>query len=126
MAGRLVVYVEDDEHNFLLVKRTLEMLEGVEVLHAASAIEGLDLIRSRPPDLILMDIQLPGMDGFEMTRELKRDESLKDIPVLALTANVMKGVKERALDAGCAEFVPKPFNLREFRQLVAGYLEKCG
>jgi two-component system, cell cycle response regulator DivK len=122
VSNHRVLYVEDDDHNFLLVKRTLEVLPGVEVFHAATAQDGLESARSEIPDLILMDVQLPGMDGLELTRELKKDQALQNVPVMALTANVMKGEKERALEAGCAEFVPKPFNLQGFRQLVARYL----
>ncbi|MBW1808868.1 MAG: response regulator [Deltaproteobacteria bacterium] len=117
-----VLYIEDDENNFFLVRRTLEVLTNVEIVHAATALEGLKLAKECSPDVILMDIQLPGMDGLELTRKMKKEETLKDIPVLALTANVMKGERERAFDAGCVEFVAKPFSLRQFRKLVAKHL----
>jgi two-component system cell cycle response regulator DivK len=119
---RRVLYVEDDYHNFLLVQRTLSVLPEVEVRNAASADEGLEMARAEKPDLILVDVLLPGMDGLEMTRRLKADEDIAHIPVVALTANVMKGERQRAQDAGCVDFVAKPFSLGPFRQLVAKYL----
>jgi two-component system cell cycle response regulator DivK len=119
---RKILYVEDDYHNFLLVQRTLSVLPEVEVVNAPDAEVGLEMARTEKPDLILVDVHLPGMNGIEMTRELKADESIAKIPVVALTANVLKGERERALDAGCADFVAKPFSLRPFRELVAKHL----
>jgi CheY-like chemotaxis protein len=119
---RRILYVEDDYHNFLLVQRTLRVLPEVEVLNATSAMEGLEMARTEQPQLILVDVHLPGIDGLEMTRRLKADDAIAHIPVVALTANVMKGERERALDAGCADFMGKPFGLRPFRQLVARHL----
>ena len=119
---RKILYVEDDYHNFLLVQRTLSVLPDVEVVNAPDAEAGLEMARAEKPDLILVDVHLPGMNGIEMTRELKADESIAKIPVVALTANVLKGERERALDAGCADFVAKPFSLRPFRELVAKHL----
>ena len=119
---RRVLYVEDDYHNFLLVQRTLSVMPEVEVRNAATADEGLKMARAEKPDLILVDVNLPGMDGMEMTRQLKADDEIAHIPVVALTANVMKGERQRAKDAGCADFVAKPFSLRPFRQIVAKYL----
>jgi two-component system cell cycle response regulator DivK len=123
MSGRRkILYVEDDYHNFLLVQRTLSVLPDVEVVNAPDAEAGLEMARAEMPDLILVDVHLPGMNGIEMTRELKADKSIAGIPVVALTANVLKGERERALDAGCADFVAKPFSLRPFRELVAKHL----
>lgn len=119
---RRILYVEDDFHNFLLVQRTLSVLPEVEVFNAPTADQGLEMARAQKPDLILVDVHLPGMDGMEMTRRLKADDEIAHIPVVALTANVMKGERERALEAGCADFVAKPFSLRPFRQLVAELL----
>jgi CheY-like chemotaxis protein len=119
---RKILYVEDDYHNFLLVQRTLSVMPQVTVINAPEAETGLEMARTENPDLILVDVQLPGMNGIDMTRELKADARIAHIPVVALTANVMKGERERALDAGCADFVAKPFSLRPFRQLVAKYL----
>lgn len=117
-----ILYVEDDYHNFLLVQRTLSVLPDVEVLNATSADAGLEMARTHMPQLILVDVHLPGIDGLEMTRRLKADDEIAHIPVVALTANVQKGERERALDAGCVDFMGKPFSLRPFRQLVAKHL----
>lgn len=122
MADQLVIYVEDDPHNFILVKRVLEAKGGVEVRQATDGEEGLRLIGELHPDLVLVDIQLPGMDGLELTRRLKADAQTRDVPVVALTANVMRGERQRALQAGCVDFLAKPFNLGEFRKLVGELL----
>jgi two-component system cell cycle response regulator DivK len=119
---RKILYVEDDYHNFLLVQRTLSVLPGVEVVNAPDAAAGLEMAKDDQPDLILVDVHLPGMNGIDMSRELKADQQTARIPVVALTANVLKGERERALDAGCADFVAKPFSLRPFRELVARHL----
>lgn len=119
---RKILYVEDDYHNFLLVQRTLSVLPDVEVVNAPDAEAGLAQARAEKPDLILVDVHLPGMNGIDMTRELKADKSIAEIPVVALTANVLKGERERALEAGCVDFVAKPFSLRPFRELVARHL----
>ncbi len=117
-----ILYVEDDPHNFLLAKRALEALGGIEVLNASSGDEGLRLAAEMKPALVLVDLQLPGMDGLEMTRRLKENPQLRQIPVVALTANVMLGERERALEAGCVDFIAKPFNLSHFRQTVSALL----
>lgn len=119
---RRILYVEDDYHNFLLVQRTLSVMPEVRVVNAPTAEEGLGMVRAEKPDLVLVDVHLPGMDGIEMTRRLKADDQIARIPVVALTANVMQGERERALEAGCDDFVAKPFSLRLLRQLVAKHL----
>lgn len=115
-AMKRVLYVEDDPHNFLLVQRALEALGGIEVKNAPTGDEGLKLAAELNPDLVLVDLQLPGMDGLEMTRRLKNDPKLRHVQVVALTANVMLGERERALESGCVDFIAKPFNLSRFRQ----------
>jgi two-component system cell cycle response regulator DivK len=98
--------------------------EGYTVLTAASAEEALELLRSYHPRLILADIQLPGMDGLEMTRLIKRDEATRDIAVVALTAFAMKGDEQKAIDAGCDGYITKPIDTRtlgeKIRQLLSG------
>jgi two-component system cell cycle response regulator DivK len=113
-----ILYIEDDPANFLLVKRALEAGGGVEVVNAPDGESGLKLAAELTPALVLVDLQLPVLDGVEVTRRIKRDEKLAGIPVLVLTANVMAGEKERALAAGCDGFVSKPFNLAAFRQKI--------
>ena len=89
---------------------------------ATDAEEGLALARARLPDLILMDIQLPGMDGLEATAQLKRDETTRAIPVIALTALAMKGDEERIRAAGCNGYIAKPMHYKEFLAAVSAQL----
>jgi two-component system cell cycle response regulator DivK len=119
-----VLVIEDNPANMKLVTFLLESA-GRTVLAANDAETGLTLARSRRPDLILMDIQLPGMDGLEATALLKGDESTRDIPVIALTALAMKGDEERILAAGCDGYIAKPIVYREFLTLVAARLVKA-
>lgn len=110
-----VLYIEDTENNRILVTRRLEK-QGYRVLTAELAEEGLALAAAELPDLILMDMGLPGTDGWTATRLLKADPKLRHIPVIALTAHVMQGDRERSLAAGCDEYDTKPF---QFPRLLA-------
>jgi CheY-like chemotaxis protein len=110
-----VLYIEDTENNRILIRRRLEQ-QGYTVLTAELAEEGLALARAEQPDLILMDMGLPGLDGWEATRLLKADPTLRHIPVIALTAHVMQGDRERSLEAGCDDYDTKPF---QFPRLLA-------
>ncbi len=121
MAGEPILIVDDTPVNLKLT-RILLVNEGYKVLTAASAEEALELLRSYRPRLILADIQLPGMDGLEMTRLIKKDERTRHIPVVALTAFAMKGDEQKAIDAGCAGYITKPIDTRSLgdriRQLI--------
>lgn len=117
-----ILVVEDNEMNLELVSDLLEA-RGYEVLRAQSGPEALMLARERQPDLILMDIQLPGMDGLEVTRRLKDDASTSKINVVALTAHAMLGDEERAREAGCSGYIAKPIDTRDFITIVSGYLK---
>ncbi len=120
--NKRVLYVEDDDDNYLLVERTLSALGGIEVFRAADGEQGLIEARARRPDLLLLDLNLPGMDGRAVIRELKADAELASIPVVVLTANVMPGERERVLSEGCAAYVAKPFSLGALRQLAERFL----
>ena len=119
-----VLYVEDDDHNYLLVERTLEATGLYQVLRAVDGPGGLAAARALTPDLILMDVNLPGMNGLALTRRIREEAALAEIPVVALTANVMPGQREEALAAGCVDYIPKPFGLRAFRERIAKLLEE--
>ncbi len=110
-----ILYIEDTENNRILVSRFLQR-RGYEVYTAEAAEEGLLLADAAMPDLILMDMGLPGIDGWEATRRLKAHPKLRRIPVLALTAHVMEGDREKALEAGCDDYDTKPF---QFPRLLA-------
>ena len=113
-----VLVVEDNAANMTLATFLLQSA-GHTVLSAVDAEAGLTIARDAQPDLILMDIQLPGMDGLEATILLKRDEATRAIPIIALTALAMKGDEERARAAGCDGYIAKPMRYKEFLSLVA-------
>jgi two-component system cell cycle response regulator DivK len=116
-----VLVVEDNPANMRLAQFLLESA-GHSVLTATDAEAGLALARREQPDLILMDIQLPGMDGLEATTLLKRDEATRAIPVIALTALAMKGDEERIRAAGCNGYIAKPMRYQEFLATVSDQL----
>jgi two-component system cell cycle response regulator DivK len=118
-----VLVVEDNPANMTLAVFLLQAA-GHTVISAVDAEVGIALARDRQPDLILMDIQLPGMDGLEATGVLKRDATTRAIPVIALTALAMKGDETRIRAAGCDGYIAKPMRYREFLSTVAAQLTK--
>jgi len=122
MSGEPILIVDDNSTNMKLV-RILLASEGYDVRTAADAEEALNVLKEFYPRLILMDVQLPGIDGLELTRRLKSDPATRDITILGLTAYAMKGDKERIIAAGCDGYVPKPIDTRTLPELVAGYLQ---
>lgn len=124
MSARILV-VDDNATNLKLATRVLE-IEGHLVDQAADAEQALAYLQGCVPDLILMDIFLPGMDGLTLTRLLKADPRWHAIPVIALTAFAMKGDEQKAREAGCDGYVTKPIDTREFPRLVASHLGKGG
>jgi CheY-like chemotaxis protein len=117
----LILVVEDNEVNQLLTASVLER-EGFEVQLAGSSVQAMERLGSRKPDLILMDIQLPGMDGLALTRRLKADPATANITVIALTAHAMSGDREQTLAAGCAGYISKPIDTRTFGSQVREFL----
>jgi two-component system cell cycle response regulator DivK len=118
-----ILIVEDNPDNMFLTVMLLESA-GHTVLSAVDAEAGLTLARDERPNLILMDIQLPGMDGLEATALLKADEATRAIPVIALTALAMKGDEARIRAAGCDGYIAKPMGVQAFLTTVAAYLER--
>lgn len=121
MSARILV-VEDNEDNRALVVKVLTR-QGYRVQEAEAGEEALRLTREDPPDLILMDLNLVGMSGFEVTRVLKADPDLRGIPVVALTAYAMVGDRERALASGCDGYLSKPIDVRRLPDQVRAFLE---
>ncbi len=119
-----VLIVEDNPANMTLATFLLESA-GHTVLSAIDAETGLTLAREKRPDLILMDIQLPGMDGLQATGILKSDDATRSIPVIALTALAMKGDEERIRAAGCDGYIAKPLDYKGFLATIATHLEKA-
>jgi two-component system cell cycle response regulator DivK len=118
-----VLVIEDNAANMTLAVFLLQSV-GHTVLSARDAEAGLMLARDEQPDLILMDIQLPGMDGLEATALLKHDEATRAIPVIALTALAMKGDEERIRAAGCDGYIAKPMNYHEFLAAIGAQLAR--
>lgn len=121
MTVQSILIVDDNPANMKLV-RVLLSSEGYDVRTALDANEALAEIENSKPDLILMDIQLPGMDGLELTRKLKSNPQTRDIKIVGLTAYAMRGDQERILAAGCDGYIPKPIDTRTLPQSVKGYL----
>jgi len=111
-----VLYVEDNDDNVYMLKMRLELLDDFEVVTAEDGEKGCAMALSEHPDIILMDLEMPGVDGWEATRRLKADPQTRDIPIIALSAHALAGSREKALAAGCDEFDTKPV---EFERLVA-------
>jgi two-component system cell cycle response regulator DivK len=116
-----VLYIEDDRPSRVLVRRVLEA-EGFRVLEAIDGPEGLDVAQTERPELILVDINMPEMDGFEVTARLRALPELGTVPIIALTANVMKGDRERTLAAGCSGYIQKPIDVDLLPVQLAAFL----
>ena len=121
MANKTVLVIEDNEMNMKLA-RSLLQIGKYNVLEAFDAENGIQLAREHHPDLILMDIQLPGMDGLTATREIKNDPAVKDITIIALTSYAMEGDEKKAMDAGCAGYIAKPIDTRSFLETLGKFL----
>lgn len=119
-----ILYVEDNDDNVYMLKMRLELLDGFEVLVAENGLVGCETATAELPDLILMDLDLPVVDGWEAARRLKGDASTRVIPIIALTAHAMAGSREKALAAGCDDFDTKPVDfdrlLQKINRLLAG------
>ena len=111
-----VLYVEDNDDNVYMMRMQFELLDGFEFLTAEDGEAGY--AKAKAPDIILMDLDLPVLNGWEVTRRLKDDATTRHIPVIALTAHAMAGSREQALEAGCDDFDTKPINFQRLLQKV--------
>jgi two-component system, cell cycle response regulator DivK len=111
-----ILYIEDNDDNVYMLKMRLELLGDFEVLAAENGEKGCEMAATEQPDLILMDLEMPVVDGWEATRRLRGSPTTRDIPIIALSAHALSGEREKALAAGCNEFDTKPI---EFDRLVA-------
>jgi CheY-like chemotaxis protein len=116
-----VMIVDDNAANLKLAGDLLE-IEGFEVCRCVDAENALDTLTHVEPDLILMDLALPGIDGLQLTRKLKQEGKTSKIKIVALTASAMKGDKERILSAGCDGYITKPIDTRKFKEQILDYL----
>jgi two-component system cell cycle response regulator DivK len=121
MEAKKILLVEDNPVNRRLAVFLLRS-QGYDVREASTGLEALEMLEKERPDLIVMDIQLPGMDGLEVTRKIKAQPDTADIPVIAVTSYAMKGDREKALAAGCVGYVTKPIDKNIFIQEIAARL----
>jgi len=118
-----ILYVEDNTDNRLLVRRIL-MAEGFNVIEAENATQALQILEDQIPDLILMDINMPDIDGYTLTTRLKAQPHLHRVPIIAVTANVMRGDRERSLEAGCDGYIQKPIDVDTISQQINRFLKR--
>ena len=123
MSDKNVMVVEDNEKNRKLMRVVLKA-KGYNIIEAATGEEALNLLKNQKPDIILMDIQLPGIDGLTLIRQIKASVITKDIPIIAVTAYAMKGDEQKILDTGCNAYVSKPINTQELPLIVEKYIKK--
>jgi two-component system cell cycle response regulator DivK len=117
-----ILYIDDDMPNRMLVRRILNA-SGFNVEDVSNAVEGIRLAQSNPPDLILMDMSMPDMDGLTATAKIRSMPDISAIPIVAITANVMQGDRERTLDAGCDGYIGKPIDVDTFVDQISQYLK---
>jgi len=118
-----ILYVEDNPDNRTLVRRIL-LSEDYKLFEAKNAYEALNILKSTRPDLILMDINMPDMDGYTLTAKIKAMPGFEQIPILALTANVMRGDREKTLEAGCDGYIQKPIDIDQLTSEIERFLAR--
>ena len=123
--AKKVLAIEDNVSNMILISRVVEA-EGYELLRAEDGNQALRMLKEELPDLILLDINIPGIHGLDLARQLKADDRLAKIPLVATTANVLLGDRERCLEAGCDDYLPKPLDIRELRKVMRAYIDADG
>ncbi|MEA3359495.1 MAG: response regulator [Thermodesulfobacteriota bacterium] len=118
-----ILIVEDNQDNRELIVKALR-INGYKLIEAVDGEEAIEKAKSEKPDLILMDLFIPKIDGYEVTRRLKENDEFKNIPVIACTAHAMKGDMEDALAAGCDGYIPKPIDVRQLSNQINSFLHK--
>jgi two-component system, cell cycle response regulator DivK len=121
--SKRILYIEDNPENRMLMRRVL-MAEGYIVEEASDGNSGMQKAAESPPDLILMDINLPEIDGYEVTARLKQLPNMSGVPIIAVTANVMKGDREKTLAAGCDGYIQKPIDIDLLPSQIESFLKK--
>lgn len=120
---KIILYVEDNFENRVLVRRVLES-DGYIMYEAATADEAFKMLETHAPNLILMDINMPEVDGYTLTAQIKEHAEYEKIPIIAVTANVLRGDKERSLEAGCDGYIQKPIDIDVLTEQIERYLAK--
>ena len=123
--GEKILYIEDNPGNRMLVRRIL-LVEDYDVYEAEDGPTGIEIALREKPDLILMDMNLPDLDGYELTRRMRAIPELATTPIIAMTANVMQGDREKTLAAGCSGYIPKPIDVDELPNQIARFLKTKG
>ena len=118
-----ILYVEDNQDNRLLVRRVLSS-EGYDVVDASDAKSALEKIKMIQPDLILMDINMPDVDGYTLTSQIRQTPGYASVPIIAVTANVMRGDREKSLEAGCDGYIQKPIDIDTLAQQIERYIAR--
>ncbi len=118
-----ILYVEDNSDNRILVRRVLEA-EGYQIAEASNAEDAMQKIQSVRPNLILMDINMPGVDGYALTARIKATPGFATVPIVAVTANVMRGDREKSLEAGCDGYIQKPIDIDILSQQIERFLAR--
>ncbi len=122
-AKATILYVEDNSDNRKLVRRVLEV-EGYEVIEAINGLQAMECLETRSIDLALMDINMPEMDGYTLTSRIKANPRFANLPIVAVTANVMRGDRERSLQAGCDGYIQKPIDIDTLAQQIERFLTR--
>ncbi len=122
MPDKNVMVVEDNEKNRKLVRVVLKS-KGYNVIEATTGEEALNILKNQKPNIILMDIQLPGIDGLTLIKQIKADATTKEIPIIAVTAYAMKGDEQKILDTGCEAYMSKPINTQELPLTIEKYIK---
>ena len=124
MDNEKTIMVVDDNPDIITIVRTILEGKGFNVLSASSGAECLAALKTQKPDLIVLDIMMPEMDGYETIRQIRKDEKCQTLPIIALTAKAMKGDREKTLAAGCSGYIQKPIDVDLLPMQVAAFLEK--
>ena len=119
--AKQILCIEDNQTNMILVSRIVEA-ESHDLIQATDGHQAIEMLETLTPDIILLDINIPGINGLEVAQHIKATERLASVPLIAITANVLVGDKERCLEAGCDYYLPKPLDIRKLRQLLRDFL----
>lgn len=123
MEQKTILYIEDNYHNRRIVRKILQS-RGYTMIEAEDGISGLAMVRELKPPLVLLDIGLPGIDGLEVIAQIRKDQQVRQTPVIALTASAMRGDRERFISAGCDDYLSKPVEALKLIDKVAEYYPK--
>lgn len=121
MSEKNILCIEDNPTNMLLISRVVEA-EGHRLIHAPDGDTAYEELNKGAPDLILLDVNLPGINGLDIAREIRSGLKYDEVPIIAVTANVLVGDRERCIEAGCNDYLPKPLDIRQLRNLMRDFL----